>query len=400
LDSALTPPALDVETVRAIELARLAEEADEKLLAADLDGARESYLNAMERAPRHPDLARIVAEIDASVEGRAEGALGVLVDSVAATQAGAVGAELLARVGDIVGAREAVASAAVGEPFGPVAALLWGKLAEFESPGVDRLNALDRAIARSPTLTRLRWWRLSERVQQRDLQGASADAEHLEAASRGAMQRHEACRRIARVFLDAEQIVQAGRWFERALRYVPDDPSATAGLARAFMESNRPQRAVTLLERAVALGDKRGEVDEEALMDLAKVLARQIRDLPAAVARLSQVTASSRRAVEARALEGKYRAQLGDVAGASLAYALMREAVELMRQPPQDVKRWLLEAARFEEDFQRDWLAAERHLALALRLAPRDEAVQRRYRRAARQVARRSDHDPEEPESG
>lgn len=399
LDSAAPHSALGVETVRALELASLAQDADMKLVAGDLDSARAAYLDAMERAPRHPDLARIVAEIDASVGGRAEGALGVLIDSVAATQAGAVGAELLARVGDIAGAREAVSSAASSEPYGPVAAMLWARLAGFEPPGVDRLDALDRAIARAPTLIRLRWWRLEERISRRDLNGATADAEHLEAATRGASNRHAACRRAARLMLEAGQVGLAGRWFERALRYMPDDPTATAGLARAFMEANRPDRAVSLLERAVALSERKGTVDDLALLDLARVLAGQVKDLPAAIARLSQVPSTSPRVVEARAMEGRLRAQLGDLAGASLAYAQMREAIELMQNPLEGAKRWLMDAGRFEEDYQRDSMAAERHLALALRLDPQDEGLKRRYRRVARRLSagRRPRDEDDEP---
>jgi tetratricopeptide (TPR) repeat protein len=368
------------------------------LVAGDLDAARAAYLEAMERAPRHPDLARIVAEIDASVGGRAEGALGVLIDSVAATQAGAVGAELLARVGDIAAAREAVASAASSEVYGPMAAMLWARLAGYEPPGTDRLHALDRAVARAPTLIRLRWWRLEERVSRRDLGGASADAEHLEAATRGAQARHEVCRRAARLLLEAGQVALAGRWFERALRYMPDDPTATAGLARAFMEADRPERAVSLLERAVSLSAKKGAVDDLALLDLARVLAQQVKDLPAAIARLTQVSSDSPRVVEARAMEGGLRAQLGDLAGASLAYARMREAIELLRQPMEGAKRWLLDAGRFEEDYQRDSMAAERHLALALRLDPHDEELKQSYRKVARRLSGRRRDERDDPE--
>jgi tetratricopeptide (TPR) repeat protein len=192
------------------------------------------------------------------------------------------------------------------------------------------------------------------------------------------------------MLLGAGQVALAGRWFERALRYMPDDPTATAGLARAFMEANRPERAVSLLERAVALGERRGAVDDQALLDLSRVLAQQVKDLPAAIGRLSQVSSDSPRVVEARAAEGRLREQLGDLSGASLAYAQMREAIELMREPAKEAKRWLMDAGRFEEDYQRDSMAAERHLALALRLDPHDEGLKRRYRRVARRLSGRN----------
>ncbi|HEY6726939.1 MAG TPA: tetratricopeptide repeat protein, partial [Polyangiaceae bacterium] len=386
--------ALAFETVRALEIASLAEAADELLLAGELDRARHAYLDALERAPRHPDLALAVAEIDVCIGGRDEAALGLLVDSMAATQAGLVGAELLARVGDLVGAREAVQAQAVNETYAPVAALAWAALARHEPSPQGKLAALDRACARAPALTDVRWLRLAARLERRDSEGALADAQQLEATAQGSEQRHEVCSRAARLFLDAGQKAGAGRLFERALRYLPDDAVATAGLARAFMETNKPERAAALLERAVQLGERKGLVDAAALIDLAKVLARQLKDLPAAVARLCQVPAVSPRIIEARALEGRFRASLGDLTGATLAYARLRECVELEAHDEPRAKRWLVEAASFEEDYQRDVFAAERHLAVALRLAPHDEALLSRYRRVAALVAKRSQSDP------
>lgn len=392
-------PVLAVETVRALEIASLAEVADELMLAGDLDGARNAYLDGLERAPRHPDLALAIAEIDVCVGGRSEAALGLLVESRAATQAGLIGAELLARVGDVVGAREAVAAHVVNEAYAPVAALAWAELARHEPSPLDKLAALDRACARAPALTDVRWLRLQARLERRDAEGALADAQQLEATAQGSEQRHEVCSRAARLCLDAGQKTAAGKLFERALRYLPDDPVATAGLARAFMEANKPLRAAALLERAVQLGERKGLADPAALIDLAKVLARQLKDLPAAVNRLCQVPAASVRSVEARALEGRFRASLGDLTGATLTYARMREAIELSIEAEPRAKRWLVEAARFEEDYQRDVFAAERHLAVALRLAPHDDALLARYRRVAALVAKRA-HADDDADSG
>ena len=387
--------ALPFETLRALEIASLAQPADDFLLEGDLDRARQAYLEALERAPRHPDLALAVAEIDICVGGRTEAALGLLVDSMAATQAGLVGAELLARVGDLVAAREAVQAHAVNETYAPVAALAWAELARHEPSPQGKLAALDRACARAPALTDVRWLRLQARLERRDAEGALGDAQQLEATAQGSEPRHEVCSRAARMFLDAGQKAGAGKLFERALRYLPDDPVATAGLARAFMEANKPQRAAALLERAVQLGERKGLVDAAALIDLAKVLARQLKDLPAAVSRLCQVPAASPRIVEARALEGRFRASLGDLTGATLAYARLRECIELEAHDEPRAKRWLVEAARFEEDYQRDVFAAERHLAVALRLAPHDDALLASYRRVAALVAKRAAPDSE-----
>jgi protein involved in temperature-dependent protein secretion len=49
----------------------------------------------------------------------------------------------------------------------------------------------------------------------------------------------------------------------------------------------------------------------------------------------------------------------------------------------------LVEAARFERDVMRDPAAAERHLAVALRLSPQQKSVQELYREVAAVLAAR-----------
>jgi hypothetical protein len=110
-----------------------------------------------------------------------------------------------------------------------------------------------------------------------------------------------------------------------------------------------------------------------------------------------QVSAASARHIEACRLEARWRADLGDIAGASLAFGRMREAIELAGQAPQSAASFLLEAADFEQTAERDVLAAERHLAVALRVAPRDAEVAERYRMVAaavieQQKKRRREH--------
>ncbi len=391
LDATYLPPAVHADASRALELAELVEAADDALAAGDVDAARSGYLSALEQAPRHPEIARIVAELDVAIPGRTEAALGILVESLAATRAGAVGAELLAGVGDLDGARDAVAASASAEVYAPLAALLWKRLAELEQSLVARLEALDEAVARAPSLATVRWARFDVRLGRGDVDGALADAQHLEAAVAGSRGKHDVCRRAAKRLLDEAYVRDAGRLFERALRYVPDDAAATAGLARSLLQVGKTGRAVTLLERAIELGERRDDVDAEVLLDLARVLAGELRDLPQAIARVRQVRASSGRAADARALEGRWRAGLGDVAGSSLAYARMRDEIELMSAArPRDAADWLLEAARFERDVQKDPSAAERHLAVALRVAPRDRRVSEAFREVAAVVAARS----------
>ena len=202
----------------------------------------------------------------------------------------------------------------------------------------------------------------------------------------GARGKHEKNLRAARAFSAAGCTREARRCFERALRYAPDDARATAGLARALLSAGLGARATSLLARAVELAERGGQPDADALIDLAVTLATDFKDLPQAIARARQVSTSSPRHVEARRLEARWRADLGDLAGASLAYGRMREAIELSDRAPPDAVPFLLEAAEFERSLEQDALAAERHLAVALRIAPHDPELGDRYREVAREA--------------
>jgi tetratricopeptide (TPR) repeat protein len=390
VDATALPPALTATAARALELADLVADADEALAAGKLDTARTGYVAALERAPRHPELCRLVAEIDVAVGGRAEAALAILVESMPAMHGGVVACDLLAAVGDLEGARAAVEEAARAEIFAPVAALLLRRLALLHEHPRQRLKILDQAVARAPGLAPVRWARFDSRLAVRDVEGAISDAQHVEAAERGARARHAVCRRAARGLLEAGFVRDAGKLYERALRYLPDDPSATAGLARALVEAGRASRAFALFERAIELGHQRSGPDPGALLDLAKLLATEYRDLPQAVARVAQVPASAEGAVEARALEARWRAGVGDLAGASLAYGRLRDTIALRTPTDSKWSRWLMDAARFERNVHGDVVTAERHLALALQLAPHDTTVQRLYREVAAVVAERA----------
>jgi hypothetical protein len=61
----------------------------------------------------------------------------------------------------------------------------------------------------------------------------------------------------------------------------------------------------------------------------------------------------------------------------------MREAIELGSEVPPQAVGFLLEAAEFERTAEQDVLSAERHLAVALRVAPHDRDVAERYRQIA-----------------
>jgi tetratricopeptide (TPR) repeat protein len=384
------PDALTRDAIAALELAQLATEADDALARGDLAGARAHYLSALERAPRHPELVLCVAQIDAAADERAEAALGMLVDCLPATEFGLLGARLLGRVGDLIGARQAVLNATSSEMYAPVAAGSWLALAELEREPAERMHALDRAIACAPALAPARWARFAARAQQGDEAGAIADAEHLEGAARGAREKHRVLARAASALLGHRQLAGAGRLCERALRYVPDDPEAMYGLALSLLAVGERERAALLLGRAIELGDEQGKPCFGACLELGRLLAEQFHDQPEAVARVGHIPAASDRYLEARALEGRWRAELGDLIGASLSYARLREGCELAPAAVIDPRaaEWLVEAALFETGND-GTEAAERHLATALRLTPQDRRVRKLYREAAAALARK-----------
>jgi tetratricopeptide (TPR) repeat protein len=386
-DAAFPPPGVARAVMSAVELAELLRSPDEQLARGNLESARAGYVAALERAPRHPDVSQLIADIDVHAGGRAEASLSVLADALDPSEAGSIGAALLARVGDVEGARAALRGATRDEEYGPIASLLWAELASHETDARSKLAALDEAVARAPGLATSRILRFEARLALGDVKGALADAEHLEASVSGSVARHEMARACAERLLANGFQRDAGRLFERALRYVPDDPTATAGLGRALIEVGKTERAVALLERAIASGERRGEPQGDALLDLAKILAKA-GDLPQAIARARQIASPSVRLAEARALEATWREKLGDLAGATIAYAKLREVIEL--SPPQDPQRaadFLMDAARFEWEVRKDAALAERHLAVALRLLPRDRRLGEEYKKIAAIVA-------------
>ena len=95
---------------------------------------------------------------------------------------------------------------------------------------------------------------MKARLALADVAGATADAEHLEAAERGAHARHAVWREVAEQFFSHGHAAKAIALFERALRYVPDDPRAVSGLARSMLAAGRTHRALDLLARAVDFG--------------------------------------------------------------------------------------------------------------------------------------------------
>jgi tetratricopeptide (TPR) repeat protein len=234
-DRAFSPPFLAAHVVRELELARLAGDADAALAAGELDAARNGYVALLERSPRDADVARRLADLDRVVGGRSEAALATLLEAMPAAEAGFLAGELLASTDNLVGSVLALRQAAEREIYGPLAALALLRASQATETIRERLELLDQAVARSPALEGPRWSRFSLRLELADLKGAMADAEHLEAAARGAHRRHDVWQRAAEGLLSHGHHAKAVTLFERALRYVPDNASAVSGLAQSLM---------------------------------------------------------------------------------------------------------------------------------------------------------------------
>lgn len=384
------PPALDRRVLRGLELSDLVGDCDDLAVGGDLEGARAGYLAALERAPRHPDISLRLAAVDITLGDRAEAALGTVVEAMSAIEAGTIGGELLLAVGDSEAAYAAFARAATDEPYGPLAALTWIAAARASTDRSLLIAALDAALVRSPGNIDARWERLAARLATGEVRGAVGDAEHIEAATQGASSRHAAALRAGRLFADRGYTSEAATRFERALRYSPSSPEAVLGLARALRDMGRAARALDLFARAAALAERKGTPSPSCELELARSLAEHARDLPAAIARVARVPQQSPETFEARLMEGRWRAELGDLTGAARALGRLREAAEIHSGLTSDrglISRWLLEAAGIDEREIGDLHAAHRDLALGLRLTPRDGEIATDLRRVSRLLA-------------
>jgi hypothetical protein len=387
------------EALRAREVAMLLREADDALVGGDEAAARALYVDAMERAPRHPEVARRIVDLDARAGGRAEAALAMLVEArfPGATNADArfatLPGELLIETGDTEAALASLERAGDTDPAPALAARAYELAARVARDPEDAARWLDRALARSPRSTSARWLRVTRRLELGRLEDALADAEQLEAQARGGLAKHAVWLRAGRAWHAAGLSAHAGVLFERALRFVPDEPRALAGLGVALVGDGREARGVAVLERALEVAAARGEATSGILLDLGRALAEKLDDLPTAVSRVAAIPADAAEAMVARGLEGRWRARLGDLAGAALSFARLRELASSLAPGADDartqaVAALLREAADVERTRLHDPLAAQRHVAAALRLRPRDAELLRAYREVGALVAR------------
>jgi tetratricopeptide (TPR) repeat protein len=374
------------EAVRARECAALLHEADDARIEGDYERARALDLYCLERAPRHPEICARIADVDRLMGGRAEAARAVLADSSDMTYSFALAGELALEARDTSGAASALVRAADDEIVPALAALALERGASAAPDPIEALEWLDRAIARARTLVRLHWTRAAARLSLGRMRDAIADVEEIEAMTRGASGKHAVWRRAATLVATAGHPSEARALFERALRFMPDDPEALAGLGTAMISQGKVARGVALLSRALQHAERAHLPSSETspyTLALARALADHLGDRPAAIARARTVGNADREGVTARGLEGRWRAALGDNAGASLAYARMRDLAAAGPSGPattDDARTLLIEAALFERKTRGDLAAAQAHLGVALRLFPRDTAITEAYR--------------------
>jgi hypothetical protein len=395
------------EGLRARELAMLLREADDALVAGDEAAARAMYVEALDRAPRHPEVARRIVDLDVRAGGRAEAALAMLVearfpaDAGAEARFGTLPGELLVETADTEAAVASLERAGDTEPAPALAARAYELAALAARDPEDAARWLDRALARSPRAISARWMRVARRLELGRLEDALADAEQLEAQARGGAAKHAVWLRAGRAWHVAGLSARAGALFERALRFVPDEPQALAGLGVALVGDGREARGVAVLERALEVAEARRQATSAILLELGRALAEKLDDLPTGVARVSAIAADAPEAMVARGLEGRWRARLGDLAGAALSFARLRELASSLAPGKDDAKTQavcalLREAAEVERTRLHDPLAAQRHLAAALRLRPRDAELLRAYRDVGALVAREAGPEAEE----
>lgn len=384
--------------LRAREAAALTVKADDELVSGDLDAARAAYLDALERAPRHPEIARRVVEIDAWTTGRAEAALEMIDEMGLAesTTFGVARGELLREAGDLDAAVADLERIAEMEPTPAIASLAYQRAARWATEAERASRCLDRAIDRTPRAASPRWARVGARLSLGHTREAMADVEHLDAMASGARAKCAVWMRAGRMWRALNVHGQARMLFERALRFVPDNPDALAGLAAALLTEGAATRCVALLVRALSMASS-PDSTASIRLDLARALADHLDDLPAAIAHVTAIPDDARQAPVARGLEGRWRARLGDPAGAGIAYARLRELARSLgpevERPLDDfeslplasaldgsgrtgeIVNFLREAARWELSERHDPVAAEHHLAAAARLRPVDAAT-------------------------
>ena len=422
MERAATPASPSSRFASLAELDRLASEGDVALVEGSSERARELYLRALERAPRHKAILMRLAELDAATAERPEAALTWLREAQRARGATSqdrddnelgrtmLGASLHARTGATGRARAAFDRSGQwaledGEPRLAARCFAHAASTYEDLPLGDARKALeallDRALSADPSETSSRWRRARLRIEAGDDEGALEDVQHLEAQTHAREGRRAMLLRAASMWGAAGRNDRAVPAYERALRYAPDDRLIVAGLGSALVSAGEAPRGAALIARALSLpGD---EASHDALvLDLARALADRLGDLPAAIARLAEVARASPRAPLASLLEATYRARLGDRVGATRALSAAADLCERRGVPASDseeARAMLSEAAIAARD-EGDAAVAMRLALAAIALAPHDDAARALVRSIGSRSGELDDERSEEDDEG
>lgn len=405
-----TPAAPSSVFVALDELDRLIGEADVAFVASDTPRAREGYLRALDRAPRHRTILTRLAELDAFAEGRTEAALSWLRDAqrgkgrrgldgndLGRTLLAAACNERLGARGRARAAWERSGNWAFDRGESRLASRAWSRAASLAGNDDPQLpSLLDRALSADPGETEARWRRVAFAIDLGDDARAMEDVQHLEAQAKGRERRLRTLMRAAALFRDAGRLDRAVPAWERALRHAPEERAVLAGLGSALLSAGETPRAVSLLSRAL---EAPGEASTRGpiLLELARALGDGVGDVPAAIARLREISSDDPHAARARALEGALRLRIGDRVGAEQAYATAAEAVE-RRGVPEDDARAVVELLVGAAKVVHMDGAAELGMRLAmaaLSVVPGDTNVRAVVSALGRDVAERARFAPE-----
>ncbi len=364
-----TPPAAELVCVPIFEECTYLAGVDDALLAGDREGARTEALRLLAGAPGHGGVITRLCAIDASAGGRAEVALALLDERAAGLRGrllGALEGDVALEAGHRTRAQAAYVHAAETEPLAPLAGALFEAAADCADEPWGRLPLLDQALAWAPQATSARWARIDARLATGQVEDALSDVHFLELAAATDRERYRVARHAGDRWNHYGFVAEAAKLHERALRWVPDEPFALAGLGYALFRAGRVARAVALFEKAIELGEKEGLDLSHSRVHWAEALAEKLGDAPAAVSKVAYVARHAVAAPEARSLEAKYRAACGDLAGASLAYARLAHVARERRHVGSAVG--LMQGARME-------LALRGDAAAAMRLAREAQAL-------------------------
>jgi tetratricopeptide (TPR) repeat protein len=387
-------PELHEHVLRARELHALHERVDLALLEGNLEGARAALLLALEESPHEPALLHLLADLDRHAGGRAEAALSTLARMPRSARPvdGGLAGTLHEECGDVPAALATYTLSAERDDVSWLGSACFRKAANLCEQPFDALEWLDRAIVRDPSDASSHGARVRTAFAAGRPGDARASVEHLDALISGAKAKFDVWVAAGQSARERGFGGEAIALFERALARVPDDPRALAGLGTTMIQERRIARGVALLHKALERAEELDHGTSPIALALAKALADGLDNLPGAIARVRRVPSSTEEAIEARLLEGRWRASLGDILGASVAFAHFRELTRNRVSADSRIRgdlvaTGLLEAARFERQQHHDVLAAHAHASIALELRPTDQAVRAFYRHIAAELA-------------